>query len=122
MSEKTQIAYEDLPFAPLAEGSPIEIAMLWGNPETGPAAIMVRLPAGHVDPFHSHSSTYHSVVIKGSFQTRTKGADNDNLPTFGSGSYALQPGGEVHAEVNAGADDVVALVYFDGPVDFNLDE
>ena len=115
-------AFEDLQFAPLGEGNPVEIAMLWGNPETGPAANMVRIPPGYEEPFHNHSSTYHSVLIKGSFQSRTKNADNSSLQTYGPGSYALQPGGEVHAEVIPGSEDLVALVYFDGPVDFILDE
>ena len=122
MQEKTLTAYEDLPFAPLAEGSPVEIAVLWGNPATGPAAVMVRFPEGYQEPWHSHSSTYHSVLVKGSFQSKDKDAGTSTPATFGPGSYALQPGGAVHAEVNAGAGELVAFVYFDGPVDFVMDE
>ena len=44
MAEKMMIDHEDLPFAPLAEGSPVHVAVLWGNPETGSAAVMVELP------------------------------------------------------------------------------
>ena len=123
MTEKTVTAYEDLQFAPLAEGSPVEIAMLWGNPETGPAAIMVRLPEGYREPWHSHTTTYHTVLIKGEFQTRSRDIDGDTMSeVYGPGSYAVQPGGAVHAEVNAGPGELVALVFFDGPVDFVLDE
>ena len=68
MTEKTITAYEDLQFGPLGEGSPVEAALLWGNPETGPAAVLVRFPEGFAEPFHSHSSTYHAVLVKGSFQ------------------------------------------------------
>jgi hypothetical protein len=42
MPEKTASAYEDLQFASLAEGSPVEAAVLWSKPETRPAAITVR--------------------------------------------------------------------------------
>jgi len=70
MPEKSVIAYEDLQFAPLAEGSPVQMAMLWGNPETGLAAVMVRFSEGYEEPWHSHTSTYHSVLIKGEFQTK----------------------------------------------------
>ena len=63
-------AYEDLQFGPIAEGSPVEAALLWGNPETGPAAVLVRFPEGFAEPLHSHSSTYHSVLVKGSFSSR----------------------------------------------------
>ena len=121
MTDKTITAYDDLQFVPLAEGSPAEIAMLWGNPETGPAAVMVRFPEGYQEPWHSHTSTYHSVLIKGEFQTRSRGAGIPVSDTYGPGSYAVQPGGDVHAEVNAGAGELVALVYFDGPVDFVME-
>ena len=122
MTEKTVIAYGNLPFAPLAEGSPVEIAMLWGNPETGPAAVMVRFPEGYQEPWHSHTSTYHSVLIKGEFQSRAKDGDSDVSEICEPGSYVVQPGGMVHSEVNTGAGELVALVYFEGPVDFVLDE
>ena len=122
MTEKTITAYEDLPFAPLTEGSPVQIAVLWGNPDTGPAAIMVRFPEGYQEPWHSHTTTYHSVLIKGTFQTKSKDTDVSESAVYGPGSYAVQPGGAVHAGVNAGTGDLVALVYFDGPVDFVIDE
>jgi quercetin dioxygenase-like cupin family protein len=121
MTEKTVTSYEDLQFGPLAEGSPVEIAILWGNPETGPAAVMVRFPEGYQEPWHSHTTTYHSVLVKGTFQTRGKN-DNVEPKIYRPGSYAVQPGGLVHSEVNAGEGELVAFVYFDGPVDFVLDE
>ena len=121
MTEKTVTAYEELQFGPLAEGSPVEAAILWGNPETGPAAVMVRFPEGYQEPWHSHTTTYHSVLVKGTFQTRGKD-DKVESRTYGPGSYAVQPGGIVHSEVNAGKGELVAFVYFDGPVDFVLDE
>jgi hypothetical protein len=30
----------------------------------------------------------------------------------------VQPGGQTHSEVSAGSEPVVALVFFEGPVDF----
>jgi len=118
MTEKRMMAYEDLQFGPLAEGSPVEVAMLWGNPQTGPAAVMVRFPAGYEEPWHNHSSSYHSVLIKGQFQSRSKDS-SDSTTVYGPGSYAMQPGGVAHREVNAGKGELLALVYFDGPIDFN---
>ena len=117
MISKTITAFEDLAFGPLGEGSPVQAALLWGNPETGPAAVLVRFPEGFSEPFHSHSSTYHAVLVKGEFCSRSKD-DPEPKKVYGPGSYAVQPGGEVHAEVNAGKGELVALVYFDGPVDF----
>lgn len=121
MAEKTVTAFDELEFGPIAEGSPVQAALLWGNPEVGPAAVLVRFPEGFEEPFHSHSSTYHAVLVKGEFLSR----DPDNAGearSYGPGSYAIQPGGGVHAEVNAGEGEMVALVYFDGPIDFNLAE
>jgi quercetin dioxygenase-like cupin family protein len=117
MVEKTITPFEDLEFGPLGEGSPVQAALLWGDPATGPAAVMVRFPEGFAEPFHSHSSTYRAVMIKGAIQSRSP--DNpDPADAYGPGSVMVQPGGEVHAEVNAGEGEMVALVYFEGPIDF----
>lgn len=53
MIEKSITAYEDMSFTPLSDGNPVQVAMLWGNPEIGPAAVMVRFPAGYREPWHS---------------------------------------------------------------------
>ena len=122
MTKTTITAYEDLQFEPLGEESPVEIAVLWGNPETGPAAVMIRFPEGYQEPWHSHTTTYHAMIIKGEFQTRSKNADVEISAVYGPGAYVVQPGGAVHSEANAGTGELTALVYFDGPVDFVLDE
>lgn len=118
MAEKMMIDYEDLPFAPLAEGSPVHVAVLWGNPETGPAAIMVKYPEGYLEPWHSHSSTYHAVLVKSEFSSRSPEGGPDSERVLGPGSYVVQPGGVIHAEINAGAGELLSMVYFDGPVNF----
>lgn len=121
MTDKAITSYEDLEFGPLGEGSPVQAALLWGDPATGPAAVIVRFPEGFAEPLHSHSSSYRAVMIKGSFQSRNAdGSCGDAV--FGPGSYAVQPGGEVHAELNAGEGELIAFVYFEGPVDFALAE
>ena len=122
MIEKYITSYEDLQFAPLSEGSPVEVAMLWGAPAIGPAAVLVRFPEGYSEPWHSHTSTYRAVLIKGEFQTRSKESGTTLTDVYGPGAYLVQPGGEVHSEVNAGKGEMVALVYFEGPVDFVIAE
>ena len=117
MISKSITAYENLQFGPIAEGSPVEVALLWGDPATGPAAVLVRFPEGYAEPWHSHSSTYYSVLVKGEFQSRSQD-DTDSTTVYGPGSYAIQPGGVAHREVNAGKGELVAFVYFDGPIDF----
>ena len=39
----------------------------------------------------------------------------------GPGSYAVQPGGAAHREINGGEGEMVAFVYFDGPIDCTPD-
>lgn len=118
MTDKIMTDYEDLPFSPLAEGSPVHVAVLWGNPETGPAAIMVKYPEGYLEPWHSHSSTYHAVLVKSEFSSRSPEGGPDSERVLGPGSYLVQPGGVIHAEINAGAGELLSMVYFDGPVNF----
>jgi quercetin dioxygenase-like cupin family protein len=81
---------------------------------------MIRMPEGHAEPWHNHSSTYRAVLIKGKMQSRSKDAATDSTDVYAPGAYLVQPGGQTHSEVNAGDGPVVALVYFDGPVDFVL--
>jgi len=118
VTDKIMTDYEDLPFSPLAEGSPVHVAVLWGNPETGPAAIMVKYPEGYLEPWHSHSSTYHAVLVKSEFSSRSPEGGPDSERVLGPGSYVVQPGGVIHAEINAGAGELLSMVYFDGPVNF----
>jgi anti-sigma factor ChrR (cupin superfamily) len=122
MTEKSITACDDLQFAPLGEGSPVKAAVLWGDPATGPAAVLVRFPEGYAEPWHSHSSTYRAVLVKGEFQTRSKDKDVTSGEVYGPGAFMVQPGGAVHSEVNAGKGELIALVYFEGPVDFVLAE
>jgi len=122
MIEKSITAFEELQFSPLSEGNPVEAAMLWGDPAIGPAAVLVRFPEGYSEPWHSHTSTYRALLIKGEFQTRSKDNSVASTDVYGPGAYMVQPGGATHSEVNAGAGEMVALVYFEGPVDFLLAE
>ena len=122
MTEKMVIDYEDFQFSPLAEGSPVQGALLWGNPETGPAAIMVKFPEGYQEPWHSHSSTYHAVLVKGEFSSRSPEGGPDSIRVLGPGAYVVQPGGVIHAEINAGPNELLSMVYFNGPVDYVLAE
>jgi len=46
MTDKKLTANEDLQFAPPVDGSPVQVALLWGDPETGPASVMVKFPEG----------------------------------------------------------------------------
>jgi len=122
MPDTTLTPYENLQFSPLADGSPVRVSLLWGNPETGPAAVMVRFPEGYREPWHSHTSTYHAVVVKGTFRSLSPEGGPQSERVLGPGGTMVQPGGVTHAEVNAGAGDALAVVVFDGPIDFVMAE
>jgi quercetin dioxygenase-like cupin family protein len=118
MAQNSITAYEDLQFGSLGERSPLEAALLWGDPEAGPAAVLARFSEGNTEPWHSHSSAHHAVLVEGEFQARSQDGGDDSMEVFGPGAYAVQPGGTVHREINAGAGEMVALASFAGPVDF----
>ena len=77
-----------------------------------------KFPEGYQEPWHSHSSTYHAVLVKGELRSRSPEGGPEPERALGPGSYIVQPGGGTHAEVNTGAGELLAMVYFDGPVDF----
>jgi len=118
MLEKSITPYKDLRFVPLGEGNPVEAALLWGDPATGPVAFLVRMPAGYAEPWHSHTSTCRAVLIEGEFRSRGEDAATDFADIYGPGAYLVQPGGQTHTEVNAGDRPLLALVFFEGPADF----
>jgi quercetin dioxygenase-like cupin family protein len=118
VTDKILTGFEDLQFVPLGEGNPVHFAHLWGDLQTGPAAVMVKFPKGYQEPWHHHSSTYHAVVVKGSFRSLSREGGAQSEKVLGPGSHMIQPGGVVHAEANAGPGDSYAMVYFDGPLDF----
>lgn len=122
MLEKSVNSAKDMQFVPLGEGTPVEAAHLWGDPTTGPVAFLIRFPKGHAEPWHSHTATYRAVLIEGAFQSRGKEPATDFAATVGPGAYVVQPGGELHSEVNAGDGQLLAFVFFEGPPDFVLGE
>ena len=65
------IPYQDAEFTPLM-GGPAEIAILSGNPQTGPSSILLRFPPRYPGAMHSHSAGYHAIVIEGPQSTGPK--------------------------------------------------
>jgi hypothetical protein len=51
-----------LEFAPLMD-TPIEIAVLWGNPQEGESAVMLKFPPNFPGGMHSHTNAYHAVAL-----------------------------------------------------------
>lgn len=65
----TITAIEDAKFAPVDPARPqgAQMAVLWGDPHTGPSATLLRLNKG-VSAVHVHSADYHGVILEGTLQ------------------------------------------------------
>ncbi len=80
--------------------------------------VMAKFPEGYQEPFHSHTANYHAVLIQGEFRSLNSDRVAEPEKVLGPGSHIFQPGGENHAELNAGSGESLALVFLEGPVDF----
>ena len=112
---------DDLQFGPFGEG-PVEIAVLWGDPSSGPSGFILKIPAGFEAPVHSHTASYRAVVIEGAALHWLGTEDKDSAAPLSAGGYWLQPGGQLHGDANASDGTSLALVIFDGTLDFMLPE
>jgi quercetin dioxygenase-like cupin family protein len=93
-------AFEDAKFIPIVpnESDSPEIAVLWGEPTTGPSAMFIRAKNGFATPMHIHSSDYHLVVLQGSMKHWHADQTEADAKPLGPGSYWFQPGGHAHAD------------------------
>jgi len=92
----------------------MKVAVLWGDPKTGPYAAVKRVPAGTVLGLHTHSQDQKTVMISGVMELSIGDGPRQDMT---AGSYAFIPGNVGHTAVcKAGAD----CVYFEeqpGPSD-----
>lgn len=115
------IPYQDAEFTPLM-GGPAEIAILSGNPQTGPSSILLRFPPRYPGAMHSHSAGYHAIVIEGASKHWTENNDADSTPLQTPGDYWFQAGGQVHQDSFPSDEITTVFLRFEGPVDFFLAE
>lgn len=73
------------------------MAVLWGNPDTGPSAILLEMKRGSV-PMHVHTADYHLVIIEGSMKHWGAGEKESDAKPLAPGSYWFQPGGLAHGD------------------------
>ena len=106
-----------LKWAPAAPGSPIQIAVLWGDRAKGPEyGMLLKMPAGSEAGMHAHTGDYHAVNVQGSWVHTNQGDPKQNeLPP---GSYAMQPGKAMHNDMCKGTTDCIVFVHQHAPGDF----
>jgi hypothetical protein len=121
---KTKLDYVLVPagsakFAPLDPKSPggLQIAVLSGDPKTGPVAFLLKLPKGPA-PLHWHSSDYTAWTVEGNTRHWLPGKDAEaksNPP----GTFWFQPGGASNAHGDEClSDSCVVLIQMPGKFDF----
>jgi beta-alanine degradation protein BauB len=61
----SNVPYEALNFAPLADADGPKRAIVFGDPDRGAHGFYLRLPPNWESPNHYHSANYHAVLIEG---------------------------------------------------------
>lgn len=113
-------SFEEAKFVPSNPDNPngTQIAVLKGDPATGPSTMLMRFKKGGSPP-HIHSSDYQLVVIEGTMKhLSAKQKEADGKP-LGPGSYWFQPGEEAHADVCL-ADECLMYIVWSGKRDGRL--
>jgi quercetin dioxygenase-like cupin family protein len=108
------VAFEDAKFAavsPGRSGSP-EIAVLRGDPRTGPSAMFIRIKKGAV-PMHVHVSSYQMLVLKGLLKRWNEQQAETDVKPLGPGSYLFEPADQPHAN-SCLTDECVLFLVWEG--------
>jgi len=83
-----------MPLDPSAGDKGPMLAIIYGDPATGPVGFFIKAPPKFASPPHVHTSDYTAVVITG---TMTNDLPKARKPVkMGPGSMWSQPGGAVH--------------------------
>jgi quercetin dioxygenase-like cupin family protein len=89
------VAFEDAKFVPVGSGR-FEVAVLRGDPQTGPSAMFIRFKKG-VIPMHVHVSDYQLIVVHGQLKRWNEQQTEDDVKAIGPGSYIFEPAEQAHA-------------------------
>jgi len=92
-SSPLMVSYAELKWVDLPELKGNQVAMLSGDPNTGPFTQMRKVPSGTDNPPHTHSSQTKNVIIQGVLYT---GGNLATARDFGPGSVIVLPADWVH--------------------------
>ena len=86
--DKKQVAktsFQDAKFVPIDPARPDgpQLAVLWGDPEKGPSAMLLKFKKGG-GRLHIHTSDYHLVVLQGTMSHWVKGRAGVGCEAAGS--------------------------------------
>ncbi|MGE6758340.1 DUF4437 domain-containing protein [Corallococcus interemptor] len=110
-----QTAYDKLSWTEMMPGGP-SVHVLWGDMKKGPYALLMKFPAGFDSGPHTHSASYHGVLVKGRMTNTSEGAAAAGAVE--AGSTWDQPGKVVHRNQCSPDAECVMLIAQDKPFDF----
>jgi quercetin dioxygenase-like cupin family protein len=125
VDDKKQVAktsFQDAKFVPVDPANPdvAQIAVLWGDPATGPSAMLLKMKKGG-GALHTHTSDYHLSLIQGTMKHWLKGEREADAKPLGPGSYWFQPGNQPHGN-SCLTDECVMFIKWEGKRDAKLAE
>ncbi len=100
----------------------IQFGTAWGDRATGAHGTFGTFIANFQTPFHTHSQSYHGVVLEGVMTNPFKDVDADNPAQLEVGSYWYVPADSIHA--TACVSDTPCRFFFtaEGPFNFDVHE
>ena len=104
----TMIPAGEIVFGPIAPGSPVQVAELWGVRTQGEHGMLLKIPAGFEAGLHAHTGDYHGINLQGTWVHTMADGQTKELPV---GSYVMQPGMENHNDVCKGPSDCILLIH-----------
>lgn len=112
--------FDTMEFTPLDPARPAgpSIAILAGDPDTGPSSMLMRLPRFR-GRLHFHSHDYECVVVAGRARHWVDGEAEAAVPDLGPGSYWRQPRLELHGD-SCLSEECLLFLRWDGPRDAHL--
>jgi hypothetical protein len=110
------VAIDEARFEPVDAARPDgpAIAVLRGNPATGPSDVLLKLKKTDGTP-HTHSSAYRALLVSGRVLHYERCTCEAAAP-LAPGSFWYQPGGVVHGDACL-SDECVIYVSWEGPMD-----
>ena len=114
------VGHDEARFVPVDPNRPdgAQIAILWGDPETGPSSMFMKFAKGE-GVMHVHSSDYHLVLLEGSMHHTLPGEDPAKRKVLGPRSFWYQPGDQPHAD-SCLTDECVMFIQWAGKRDARL--
>lgn len=115
-------SFEHLVWRPVDPNQPAgpQIAVLWGDPTSGPFGALLRVPVDFESPMHSHSQDERVVQLRGRSVHWTQDGSRETAPTMTPGDFMMMPRGVQHVSATAGDEESIEFITMDGAFDFTV--